>query len=74
VDQPRELKHYFEELENLSSQAGITVEQEKKKQVVRYLDVNTTDMWKSMPSYASSSYEDWVKVVTALYPEVDQDR
>jgi ElaB/YqjD/DUF883 family membrane-anchored ribosome-binding protein len=26
-----ELKHYFEELENLLSQAGITAEQEKKK-------------------------------------------
>jgi hypothetical protein len=31
VDQPRELKCYFEELENLPSQAGIMAEQEKKE-------------------------------------------
>ena len=42
AEQPRELKHYFEELENLMSQAGITADAEKKKQAVRYLDV---DAW-----------------------------
>ena len=44
AEQSRELKCYFEELENLMSQAGITVDTEKKKQVVRYLDVDAADM------------------------------
>ena len=74
AQQPRELKHYFEELENLMSQAGITADMEKKKQAVRYLDVNVADMWKSLPTYAMRDYQTGVRVVMALYPGVDKER
>ena len=57
VEQPRELKHYFKELKNLMSQAGIMADAEKKKQAVRYLDVDAVDMWKSLPTYAMGDYQ-----------------
>ena len=74
AEQPRELKRYFEELENLMSQAGITADAEKKKQAVRYLDVDAADMWKSLPTYATGDYQTWVRAVTALYPGADEER
>ena len=62
-DQLCELRRFFEELENLFGPANITTEADKKAQRVHYVEVNTTDMWKSLPEYSDPnfSYEDWKK-------------
>ena len=46
-DQPRELRRFFEELANSFGPANITTEADKKAQTVRYVEVDTVDMWKS---------------------------
>ena len=75
-DQPRELRRFFEELANLFSPANITTEADKKAQTVCYVEVNTTDMWKSLPEYSNPNftYEDWKKRVVSLYPGANEEK
>lgn len=70
--EPRELGKYFKELETLLANTQIAGDVGRKKQVIRYLKVNTADTWKSLVSYGpGESYEDWKKEVTDLYPGVN---
>ena len=66
-DQPWELRRFFEELANLFGPANITTETDKKAQTVHYVEVNTADMWKSLPEYSdlNFTYEDWKKKVVS---------
>ena len=60
-DQPREFKKFFEELANLFGPANIVMDADKKSQPVRYIEVDTSDVWRSLPEFSSeeeSSYED----------------
>jgi len=71
----RELPSYFEELEILSRQCGITAEQDMKVQVCRYLDINSSDLWKSVTEYqGTASYADFKTAVTKYYPGATSDR
>ena len=74
-DQPHELRRFFEELANLFGPANITVEADKKAQTICYVEVDTADMWKSLPEYSDpgSSYEDWKKKVVSLYPGANEE-
>jgi hypothetical protein len=75
-DQPRELKRFFEELANLFGPANITADSEKKSQTVRYVEVDTADMWRSLPEFSNeeASYEDWKKKVVSLYPGASEEK
>ena len=75
-DQPRELKRFFEELSSLFGPANVTTDGEKKAQMVRYVEVDVADMWKSLPEFsdAGSSYEEWKKKVISLYPGVNEEK
>jgi hypothetical protein len=59
-DQPRELRRFFKELAKLFGPANITTKADKKAQTVRYVEVDTADMWKSLPEYSDPNftYED----------------
>ena len=59
-DQQRELKRFFEELANLFGPANIVTDADKKSQTVQYIEVDTSDMWRSLPEFSNeeSSYED----------------
>ena len=69
-DQPRELRRFFGVLANIFGPANITTEADKKVQTVHYTEVDTMDMWKSLPEYSDPNftYEDWKKKVVSLYP------
>ena len=75
-DQPRELRRFFEELANLFGPANITPEADKKAQTVCYVEVDTVDMWKSLPEYSDPNftYEDWKKKVVSLYPGTNEEK
>ena len=75
-DQPCELRRFFEELGNLFGPANITTDVDMKEQAVRYIEVDTADMWKSLAEYSNpqSSYEDWKKKVVGLYPGANEDK
>jgi hypothetical protein len=74
-DQPRVLRCYFDELEMLLSKCGITDNQEKKKYSQIYVDIDTSDLWESLPKHnATRSFADFVKAVFKLYPGSEGDR
>jgi len=71
--QPRELPHYFNELNNLFQDANITNEGIKKAQACWYVDINESKLWQALPEYTSKTYDEWKKAVLTLYPEVMED-
>ena len=72
---PRELPRFFEDLEYLMERATIVTHADKKKQVVRYTDFDTEQIWKSLPEFknAASSYDDFKKAIMVHYPEASGD-
>ncbi|KAI0258303.1 hypothetical protein BC834DRAFT_835888 [Gloeopeniophorella convolvens] len=73
---PRELSRYFEDLEFLFGKYSVTDETDKRKAAVRYLDIDTGELWKTCDAYdtAQSTYEDFKKEVYTLYPGSTDDR
>jgi hypothetical protein len=75
-DKPRELPYYFRELDRLFKTHNITDSEEKKSQSVRYLSVQTIELWEAIPEFTKPEvpYEDFVKAVLKLYPGSEDDR
>ena len=75
-DQLRELKRFFEELANLFGPVNIVTNADKESQTVQYVEVDTSDMWRSLPEFSNeeSSYMDWKKKVISLYPGVNEEK
>ena len=70
---PQELPRFFEELEYLFQLANITNEAARKRHMLRYVDFDTEQLWKYLPSYsdASATYCDFKLEVLSFYPDVD---
>ena len=52
---PRELFRYFEDLEQLMKHAAIDNKQEKKQQVLHYVDFSTEQIWKTFPEFLDNN-------------------
>src|SRR6202453_5341598 len=75
IDQPHELRRYFQELDILFDSCAVVDDEEKKKHARRYLDIDSSDLWGSLPEHAAmSSYPDFVKAVYKLYPGTNDER
>jgi hypothetical protein len=74
--QPRELRHYFADLDFTFDRASITNETDKKKHACRYVDVDTSELWETLVEYTdiTKPYEDFMKAVHTLYPGSDEER
>jgi hypothetical protein len=48
---PRELTRFFNELEYLFNRAAIESDTDKKVQVVRYVDFEVEEIWKTFPEF-----------------------
>jgi hypothetical protein len=72
---PRELCRFFEELEYLFVRTGLATEPEKKKQVLRYVDFEIEQTWKTFPEYAdlAKTYDDFKKAILVHYPDATGD-
>ena len=72
---PRELSRYFEDLEQLMHRAAIDTEAEKKKQVLRYLDFNTEQIWKTFPEFSADdkTYRQFKDAILVHYPDASGD-
>ena len=68
---PRELSRYFEDLEQLMRRAAITSKQEKKQQVLHYVDFNTEQIWKTFPKFIDNNktYNDFKDAILVHYPD-----
>jgi hypothetical protein len=72
---PRELRCYFNELELLFSDSNITAPGIMKKHACRYVDIDTSELWESIPEYAPGiSFNDFRIAVHKLYPGSEDDR
>lgn len=73
--EPRALPRYFEDLEDWLASAQIVADEEKKRYAVRYVSIETEDVWRALPNFpANHSYDDWKAEVIALYPGADTSR
>ena len=72
---PRELVRFFEELEYLFDRAGLTQEADKKKHVLRYVDFEVEQIWKSFTEYAdvNKTYKDFKEAILVHYPDASGD-
>jgi hypothetical protein len=72
---PRELPRFFEDLESLMVRASITSPADMKKQVIKYVDINTEQIWKTFPEYTSvtQSYAEFKKAILDQYPDATGD-
>ena len=72
---PRELSRYFEDLELLMQRADIATEEEKKKQVLRYVDFNTEQIWKTFPEFINNNktYKEFKDAILIHYPDATGD-
>src|SRR6202522_4592178 len=67
----RDLPKAFTELERLFCRANITDDNEKKKQVVYYTDIDTEQIWQYIPEFddPTSTYPDFKNTIMEYYPE-----
>jgi hypothetical protein len=73
--QPRELRRYFNELEMLFQRCNITDSEEMKKHACRYVDIDTSELWESIPEYLPTvSFNNFRIAVHKLYPGSEDDR
>jgi hypothetical protein len=74
-DQPRELRRYFQELNNLFTDCQVVDDQAKKSYACRYLDVDSAELWESLLEYqATSTYVQFFEAVYKLYPGSEDER
>ena len=68
---PRELSRYSEDLEQLMRRAAITSEEEKKQQVLCYVDFNREQIWKTFSKFIDNNkiYNDFKDAILVHYPD-----
>jgi hypothetical protein len=74
-NKPRELPRFFDELEFLFERAAITDETTKKKQLLRYVDYEIEQIWKTFDEFRNpaDTYEDFKQAVLNYYPDATGD-
>ena len=72
---PRELSRFFSELERLFTRVGITIEQEMKGEVLRYVDFDVEQIWKTFPEFAdiTKTYMQFKGAILVHYPDATGD-
>ena len=72
---PRELSRYFEGLEQLMRRAAIALEEEKKQQVLCYVNFNTEQIWNTFPKFIDNNktYNDFKDAILVYYPDASGD-
>jgi hypothetical protein len=74
-DVPRELQHYFKELELLFGPAQVVDNMEKKKHTCRYIDIDTMDLWKAIPEFdITRTFDEFKSAIFKLYPGSESER
>ncbi|KAI0063724.1 hypothetical protein BV25DRAFT_1771618, partial [Artomyces pyxidatus] len=73
---PRELRRYFQELRRLLQLSGITDHMEMKQAAIRYLPMETAELWEELESFsdANATFDSFVTAVFVLYPGAGQEK
>jgi hypothetical protein len=72
---PRELPRFFDELEYLFGRSNMTNNDEKKRQLLRYIDFDTEQIWKTFPEFKNpaQTYEEFKAAILTHYPDASGD-
>ena len=72
---PRELIRFFEELEYLFDHAQLESESEKKKHVLRYIEFDVEQLWKTFTEYTDNTrtYKEFKSAILVHYPDASGD-
>jgi hypothetical protein len=72
---PRELVRFFKELERLFVRASVTNEEEKKEQVLRYVDFEVEEFWQTLPEFKNplATYAEFKAAILSIYPDASGD-
>jgi len=72
---PRELRAYFSDVEFHLARAGFTTSDVKKEYSRRYLDLDTADLWETLPEYSgTATYDEYKIAILEIYPGSEIDR
>jgi hypothetical protein len=72
--QPHELQRYFSDLDILFAASHVTEAAEKKTHVCRYIDIDTADLWVSLPKHnTTSTYKVFRTAIYKLYPRSEEE-
>jgi hypothetical protein len=66
---PQELRRFLRQLEDLWAEAGVTDDEEKKISVVKYVDPESEEEWRSLETFDNGSWEQFKDEVIENYPE-----
>lgn len=74
--QPRGLRRYFVDLEVQFGKAAVTDIPTQKRYACSYVDVDTSELWESIPEYAdvTQSFDDFKTAIGVLYPGSQDER
>ena len=72
---PRELTRFFNELEYLFNRAVIASDADKKAQVVRYVDFEVEQIWRTFPEFKDElkTYQHFKDAILKYYPDASGD-
>ena len=72
---PQELLRFFDELEYLFDRTEMTIEADKKRQLLRYVDFEVERIWKTFPEYkdANKTYIQFKDAILKYYPDATGD-
>ncbi|KAG5634267.1 hypothetical protein H0H81_002599 [Sphagnurus paluster] len=69
-----ELPWFFTDVEYLFEDCQINAGTDKKWHILRYLKLQDSRLWESLPTFAASIYAAWKNKVRALYPSTSEER
>jgi hypothetical protein len=71
----RELSQYFDDLEQLIKHTSVDDQQDMKKQVLRYVDFSTEQIWKTFPEFLDNNKtcQNFKEVILVHYPDASGD-
>ena len=74
-NKPRELGRFFEELEYLFDRAALTKDSDMKKHVLRYVEFEVEQIWKTFAEYSdqTKTYKDFKSAILVHYPDASGD-
>jgi hypothetical protein len=74
--QPRELRHYFNDLEFLFGRTQVADDNEKKCHTRRFADVDTADLWEFTPEFMAQAktYKQYKAAIYRLYAGSEDER
>jgi len=73
---PRELRRFFDDLEYILNRAQITSENEMKRHATRYVDIDTSELWETLPEFTdhTKTFEEFKTALQDLYPGSKEER